>query len=52
MGYGSRAIEVLNSFYSGELYNYDDAPAGMGESFADAARVGPVSLRSLIWYHR
>ncbi|WRT68032.1 uncharacterized protein IL334_005007 [Kwoniella shivajii] len=41
MGYGSRAIEALNSFYSGELYNFDDAPADMGESFEDAAKVGP-----------
>jgi N-acetyltransferase 10 len=44
MGYGSRAIEVLNSFYSGELYNYDDAPAGMGESFADANLVSSLNL--------
>ncbi|OCF39330.1 N-acetyltransferase 10 [Kwoniella heveanensis CBS 569] len=41
MGYGSRAVEALNSFYSGELYNFDDAPADMGESFEEAAKVGP-----------
>ncbi|WWC62855.1 uncharacterized protein I303_105453 [Kwoniella dejecticola CBS 10117] len=41
MGYGSRAVEALNSFYSGELYNFDDAPADLGESFEDAAKVGP-----------
>ena len=43
MGYGSRAIEALNSFYSGELFNYDDVPTDLGESFEDAARIGPVS---------
>lgn len=43
MGYGARALESLNSFYSGELYNFEDAPADLGESFADAAKVAPVS---------
>jgi N-acetyltransferase 10 len=42
MGYGARALESLNSFYSGELYNFDDAPTDLGESFADAAQVAPV----------
>lgn len=46
MGYGARAIEALNSFYSGELYSFDDATEaqglGEGESFAQAAKVGPV----------
>lgn len=42
MGYGARALESLNSFYSGELYNFDDVPADLGESFADAAQVQPV----------
>jgi hypothetical protein len=49
MGYGARALESLNSFYSGELYNFDDAPADLGESFADAAHVAPVgSATSLL----
>jgi N-acetyltransferase 10 len=43
MGYGARALESLNSFYSGDLYNFDDVPADLGESFADAAQVQPVS---------
>lgn len=43
MGYGSRAMEALESFYNGTLYNFDDVPVDMGESFADAAKVGPVS---------
>lgn len=47
MGYGARALESLNSFYSGELFNFDDAPADLGESFAEAAQVKPgVSLQS------
>jgi N-acetyltransferase 10 len=45
MGYGTRAIEAINSFYSGEMYNYDDALADMSESFADAARIGPVRVQ-------
>jgi N-acetyltransferase 10 len=42
MGYGSRAIEAITSFYGGELLNLDDVPADMGESFEEAARVDPV----------
>ncbi|WVQ84360.1 hypothetical protein IAT38_006512 [Cryptococcus sp. DSM 104549] len=41
MGYGSRAIEALNSFYAGDLYNFDDAAGDSLESFADASKVGP-----------
>lgn len=29
MGYGSRALQALNAFYSGEYYNFD-ADAEMG----------------------
>jgi N-acetyltransferase 10 len=51
MGYGARAIEALNSFYTGELYNFDDAAEGgglgEGESFAQAAKVGAVGLHIL-----
>lgn len=42
MGYGSRAIEAITSFYSGELFNLDDVPADLGESFEEAAHGGPV----------
>lgn len=42
MGYGSRAIEALNAFYTGHLYNFDDAQPDTSESFAEAAKVGPV----------
>lgn len=44
MGYGARAIESLNSFYSSELFNLDDVPADMGESFEQAARVDLVRV--------
>ena len=43
MGYGSRAIESLNAFYSGEFFNVDDVPNDLGESFESAAKVRPVS---------
>lgn len=53
MGYGARAIEALNSFYTGELYNFDDAAEGAGlgegESFAQAAKVGPVRFCPNRW---
>jgi hypothetical protein len=44
MGYGARAIEALNSFYSGDLFNIDDVPEDMGESFEQAAKVAPVGF--------
>jgi len=49
MGYGARAIEALNSFYSGDLFNMDDVPADLGESFEEAAKVAPVSLVGRAW---
>lgn len=42
MGYGKRAIDALVSFYSGELFNYDEVPdLGEVESFEQAAKVAP-----------
>ncbi|KAK4689014.1 N-acetyltransferase 10, partial [Tremellales sp. Uapishka_1] len=41
MGYGARAIEALNSFYSGELTNLDDVMGDLSESYEDAAQVNP-----------
>ena len=43
MGYGARAIEALNSFYSGDLFTIDDVPEDLGESFEQASKVAPVS---------
>jgi N-acetyltransferase 10 len=39
MGYGSRALQALNAFYSGEYYNFD-ADVEMGEG-----GLGKVSRR-------
>ena len=42
MGYGKRAIDALISFYSGELFNYEEAPdLSEVETFEQAAKVGP-----------
>ncbi|GAA5924899.1 hypothetical protein JCM1841_005362 [Sporobolomyces salmonicolor] len=39
MGYGSRSIQALNSFYSGELLNLDEVAAEMEvETFEDVAK--------------
>ncbi|PBL02895.1 DUF699-domain-containing protein [Armillaria gallica] len=37
MGYGSRALQALNSYYSGELYNFDDAERQ--EEYPDVAAI-------------
>lgn len=43
MGYGSRALQMLNSFYSGELLNLDEVMAEMEiETFEDIAKVDEV----------
>lgn len=43
MGYGSRALQSLNSFYSGELLNLDEVMAEMDiETFEDVAKVDEV----------
>ncbi|GAA5987747.1 hypothetical protein JCM11641_006516 [Rhodosporidiobolus odoratus] len=48
MGYGKRAIQALNSFYSGELLNLDEVTTELEiETFADAAKVpSSASLQS------
>ncbi|KAI0059576.1 DUF699-domain-containing protein [Artomyces pyxidatus] len=38
MGYGARALKALNSYYSGEYFNLDEAPKGE-ESYPDAAAI-------------
>lgn len=47
MGYGARALQALNSFYSGEYFNVDEAPlpdpdAEAFQSFARASRIEEV----------
>lgn len=45
MGYGSRALSALNSFYSGELLNLDEMVAEVEiETFEDVAKVNEVRI--------
>lgn len=45
MGYGSRALQALNSFYSGELLNLDEVTAEVEiETFEEASKISAVSL--------
>jgi hypothetical protein len=46
MGYGSRALKALNSFYSGEYFNLDEATPAE-PSYPDAAALDPVSTTSI-----
>lgn len=45
MGYGSRALQTLNSFYSGELFNLDESHTVQSElPYPDAlVNIDPVS---------
>lgn len=45
MGYGSRALQALNSFYSGEYFNLDESSRAE-PSYPDAAIVEPVSANT------
>ena len=42
MGYGSRALQALNSFYSGELFSLDES-AAPEKSYPDPIAIDPVS---------
>jgi N-acetyltransferase 10 len=41
MGYGSRALDALNSFYSGEYYNFDEAESAV-PSYPNLGDFDPV----------
>lgn len=41
MGYGARALQALNSFYSGEYFNLDEEPR-VESVYPDAAAIDPV----------
>lgn len=43
MGYGARALQALNSFYSGEYFNLDEGPAPE-PSYPDPAAIDEVCL--------
>ena len=42
MGYGSRAIQALNAFYSGEYFNLDESGARVETEYPDAAAIDSV----------
>ena len=44
MGYGSRALKALNSFYSGEYFNLDET-SRPEPSYPDAAAFDQVGRR-------
>lgn len=46
MGYGSRALQALNAFYSGEYLNLDENPR-MEQDYPDPTAIDPVSPLSL-----
>lgn len=41
MGYGARALQCLNAFYSGEYFNLDEATEAE-QSYPDPSRVDEV----------
>lgn len=43
MGYGSRALQALNSFYSGEYFNLDESVAPE-KNYPDHVAIDPVSI--------
>ena len=42
MGYGARALQALNSYYSGELLNLDETSDRKEQLYPDASAVDPV----------
>lgn len=47
MGYGSRALKALNSFYSGEYFNLDESSKPETQ-YLDPAAIEPVSWPNLV----
>lgn len=47
MGYGARALKALNSYYSGEYLNLDEADKEE-QNYPDAAAYDSVSGRAVI----
>jgi hypothetical protein len=44
MGYGARALQALNSYYSGEYFNLEEVSRAQPH-YADASAVDPVRLQ-------
>lgn len=42
MGYGSRALQALNSFYSGEYFNLDESSSKLETDYPDPSAIDPV----------
>lgn len=42
MGYGARALQALNAYYSGEYFNLDESTRGETQ-YPDIAAIDPVS---------
>jgi N-acetyltransferase 10 len=49
MGYGSRALQALNSFYSGEYFNLDESTPAEPE-YPDPTAIDPVCPSLLLLY--
>jgi len=51
MGYGSRALDCLNAFYSGEYLNLDEVAKHdrLTRALKDEAMLDPVCLRPLLY---
>ena len=49
MGYGSRALQALNAYYSGEYFNVDEAEKAE-EAYPDPTVVAEVSVPALLYY--
>lgn len=50
MGYGTKALELLDHFYSGKLLNLDEAAKEVqGESYLQASKVAEVSPPFLLF---
>jgi hypothetical protein len=50
MGYGARALQALNAYYSGEYLNLDES-AKPEVSYPDAAAIDDVRRKSLTLPH-
>jgi N-acetyltransferase 10 len=51
MGYGSRALKALNSFYSGEYFSLDEA-SRPEPSYPDAAAISKACLLIIRLVHQ
>lgn len=50
MGYGARALQALNSYYSGEYFSFNDTAPREEHSFPNAAAFDPVSSANVMTF--